>query len=96
MTVASEILSQLGGSKFLAMTGAKNLLNGGNYLQFDIKGKGFNKARVTLTGNDDYTIAFYQYSRKHLTCNEVDSVGGIYAETLKAHFEARSGLYLSL
>lgn len=32
MTVANTILEQLGGSKFLAMTGAKNLLADGNTL----------------------------------------------------------------
>jgi hypothetical protein len=57
---AQTILTQLGGNKFLAMTGASNLLGGENVLSFKI---GRNPAkvshvRITLTAMDDYQVEF--------------------------------------
>ena len=60
MTVASTILEQLGGNKFLAMTGATNLLDHGHALSFKI---GRNAAKVThvkitLAATDFYDCDF--------------------------------------
>jgi hypothetical protein len=62
MTVAKEILSQLGGNKFIVMTGAKNLAGSENSLSFKI---GRNKSsanwvEIKLNGKDLYDITFSQ------------------------------------
>ena len=60
MTIAATILAQLGGSRFIAMTGAKNLVNHGSALTFKI-GRNSSKAnmvRVTLNSDDTYTVDF--------------------------------------
>lgn len=63
-TIAKAILEQLGGRVFLAMTGAKNLIAGENYLSFLLPGgggftrHGINYVKVTLESSDTYTVAF--------------------------------------
>lgn len=96
-SVAQTILSQLGGNKFLAMTGAKNLVGGSDSLQFSI-GRGAvnkaNKVRITLTASDDYTVSFYNYRKLEL--REIETVSGIYADNLCAVFTDRTGMAVSL
>jgi len=59
-TIAQTILAQLGGKRFLAMTGAKNLLAGEDYLAMSLPGsltKGrVNKIRIRLAADDTYTL----------------------------------------
>lgn len=96
-TVASTILAQLGGNRFLAMTGAKNLLNGGDYLQFDVparmvRGRA-NKVRITLDASDTYTLRAYRFSASKLTCPQVgDAMSAIPCENLQAAFTRMTGL----
>lgn len=96
MTVANTILAQLGGNRFLAMTGAKNLLDGGNHLQFDLpRGFSTNKAtkcRVTLTDCDTYRVAFYKWNARKLEAVLVGEDDGVYAEDLRRIFTDRTGL----
>lgn len=94
--VAQIILQQLGGRRFLVMTGAKNLLNGGDYVQFDVqaglvKGKA-NKVRVTLDQDDTYTVTTMKYSRKTLTCSTVSELSGVYCDMLQEVFTSVTGL----
>lgn len=54
-TIAQTILTQLGGNRFLAMTGAKQLVDLGNGLQFAIGRGAKNKANNTeQTGFDTH------------------------------------------
>lgn len=100
MTVANEILAQLGGRKFLAMTGAKNLLDCGNALQFDLpRGFAKNKAtkcRVTLDSSDTYTVAFFQWNARKLDMKPLGETSGVYADTLRATFTEATGLDCTL
>ena len=62
MTVANTILEQLGGNKFIAMTGAKNFLSDGNTLRMTLP-KNRSKANrlyVTLDTTDTYPMYFFQ------------------------------------
>ena len=96
--VAETILAQLGGNKFLVMTGSKNLLNGGNYLQFDLGRGAINKAtkcRIELR-DDVYQMTFYKWNRKALTADVVREHAHIYADDLRAVFERATGFYTSL
>ncbi len=91
MKIAEEILRQLGGNKFIAMTGAKNLAGGKDYLSLQI-GKnsgGYGGVKIILTANDDYTIEFYKVKNKIVSHDTVD---GVYAEDLQAIFEDKTGL----
>lgn len=100
MTIANTILAQLGGNHFLAMTGAKNLITGSNFLQFDVPAsmtkERANKIRVTLASNDTYTLAAYKFSARKLHLLEVGKASDIYAETLRSAFTRLTGLHTSL
>ena len=94
MTVANTILQQLGGRAFVAMTGARNLIDCGNTLRFNLprnfaKG-GIDSVRVTLDADDTYTVSFWSSrQRAHLSPTEFS---GIYAEDLAPLFSDQTGL----
>ena len=70
-TIANTILSQLGGNKFIAMTGAKNFYTNGNDLCFNI-GKNASKAnriKIVLDFDDTYTMQFIKFTDAKLTKN---------------------------
>lgn len=97
--LAQTILNQLGGNRFAAMTGAKNFINGGDYLQFDL-GRGAtnkaNKCRVTLTSDDLYTVEFFKWNARKLDMVSVGQSEGIYNDMLRDTFTAHTGFYTSL
>ncbi len=95
-TRASIILAQLGGSRFCAMTGASNILDGGDYLQFRIgrNAKRVNHVRVTITPEDLYTVE--TFSTRRYTSTTLASVDLVPADALRATFENLTGLYTSL
>ena len=96
MNEAQTILNQLGGSQFIAMTGAKNFLSTDSGLQFDlparIAAKGINKVRVTLTERDDYTVEFFKYRPRAMACDTVSTRDGVYCDALRAVFTTETGL----
>lgn len=100
MTVAETILAQLGGRRFLVMTGAKNLLAGDSSLNFDLPGgSAKNKAtkvRVTLTARDDYTVEFYSWNARALDLKALAKVDGIYCDNLREVFTDATGLRCTL
>lgn len=92
--VAQTILAQLGGSKFCAMTGAKNFVQGPDMLQFDI---GKNASRVTRVQvklvSDLYTMAFYRWNARKLELVAVcPAVNGLFADMLQDTFTAKTGM----
>jgi hypothetical protein len=97
MTIAQTILQQLGGNKFIAMTGARDLAAGSNSLQFHFA-KGANKAnicRVTLETTDTYMVQFF--NRRAFDVRNVGDVKrGIYADQLQELFTAETGLLTRL
>lgn len=62
MNVAQTILTQLGGNRFAAMTGAKQFVAVTDYLQFKLPANfakgGINCVKVTLTAADLYDVEF--------------------------------------
>lgn len=94
MQVATQILEQLGGNRFVAMTGAKQFVGGERSLQFSL-GRGAtnkaNKVRVTLATDDTYTVEFFNLRGVNLKpCGE--PVERVYADRLQAVFTERTGL----
>jgi hypothetical protein len=102
MTVAETILQQLGGRRFIAMTGAKNFLGSQNALMFALPGgvfsKRINKVVIELEPSDTYRVKFCRIGRRHgsLYCDVLDEHEDIYAEDLQSLFERVTGLRTKL
>ena len=98
MNVATEILKQLGGNKFLAMTGSKNFV-------FDEKNASLsmhlttNKAKakylhIELKGNDTYTMTFR--GKKGFEFPVVAEYSNVYSDKMQTVFKSVTGLDTSL
>lgn len=100
-----QTLQQLGGNKFLAMTGAKNLMydEKENYFSFKLPRakNGINYVKITLNSNDYYDIEYATFrmsmkSEKGYTYKVKKSFDNVPAENLRDNFEQTTGLYTSL
>ena len=99
LTVMKTILEQLGGNKFVAMTGAKNFVGDGNSLSFRLPGGGFckngiNAVRITLNGSDLYDVRYMRVRGSKLTT--VEEVSDLYFDSLTDSIERVTGLATSL
>lgn len=98
MSVAQTILEQLGGGKFLAMTGAKTLLNHGNGLSFRLPGNlttdRINYCKITLTPADTYTVEFGVIRKNAYKVHSTHE--DVYNTDLRTIFTATTGLDTSL
>lgn len=96
--VARTILAQLGGRRFLAMTGAKLLLSEEMALRIHLPShfakEGINRVRIELTCMDLYDVTFSTV-RSGETVYET-CVADVDAETLSGVFEDVTGLHLRL
>lgn len=111
MKVANQILEQLGGNKFIAMTGSRNFIDCGNALSMHLT---TNKAKakylkIELTSMDLYSVTF---SRNKKVLNKEYAAAGVkiyddvheivktfdnvYAEDLQMIFTSVTGLYTRL
>lgn len=92
--VAQTILQQLGGNRFIVMTGAKHFGWYPDELKFQIPASWTkNKARyvsVKLTADDTYTVTFKRLKRVDLVT--VGEFTGIYADMLQKTFTDATGL----
>jgi hypothetical protein len=100
MAVANMILAQLGGHRFLAMTGAKSLVGDETSLQFQLPPRstkdGINSVRVELEPSDTYRVTFYKINRRSLDVATVMEHEMVYADELRQVFEIATGLRTSL
>jgi hypothetical protein len=98
LTVANEILNQLGGQRFRAMTGAKSFVGSGDALTFrlptGLAKDRINCVRITLTPADDYKIE--TMAIRGLNVKPVATEEGVFVDTLRATFKAMTGLDTSL
>lgn len=98
--VAQIILQQLGGNKFVVMTGAKNLTSHGdeNALSFRLSGtmtrNKANYVKITLDANDTYTVYFGNIRKLEL--KQVSKFEDIYCDGLVELFENETGLRTKL
>ena len=109
MEVAKTILTQLGGNKFIAFTGAKELLGDDKSLNFKF---GENKSeanhcQVILNGDDTYDMVFTKIpvidfddptldlEAINFHPKEMKRYKGIYCDMLRSCFTEFTGLYLS-
>lgn len=106
VNVATEIYKQLGGGKFVAMTGAKNFVDGGNFLSFKLPSRfaknGINYVKITLTPLDLYDIEFGKLTggswspAASLGYKVVKTKRGVYNDMLRSVFTSETGLNTSL
>lgn len=96
--IAQTILDQLGGQKFLAMTGAQYLVHGqnskGNFLQFKIRGG--KTIVITLTEDDEYSVEMLRLNRKTFEFKTLRAARHVFACQLQDVFTAVTGLHTKL
>ena len=98
--VAQTILSQLGGNRFIAMTGCSNFGSTPNSLSFKLPRGCANKAThctITLDASDTYTVEFVKCNMRATVYRQVVAeTSMVYADQLCELFTAATGLYTSL
>lgn len=90
--VSKIILQQLGGNKFIVMTGAKNFVRGKNSLTFNIgrNKTSANKIKITLNSKDLYDVEFFKGGKSMKTFDD------IYFDGLRKIFTDYTGMRTSL
>lgn len=95
--IAQTILAQLGGNRFLMMTGSKNLVATGEGLRMQLT-KNSCKAKwlyITLNGSDLYDMEFVTVD-KNLDRIVKKQHNDVYCDQLQELFTEATGLYTSL
>jgi len=96
--VAQTILAQLGGKKFLAMTGAKGLMHSDNSLIMTIPARAAkNKAThcvVTLNSADEYDVRFMKI--RGVNVSDLPGSANVQAADLARVFTDHTGMHTSL
>jgi hypothetical protein len=95
--ISNTILQQLGGNKFVAMTGARKLVTMEQGLRFRLPDQfaisGINQVVVLLDPTDDYTVRFERSNVRARVPNKVVSeYHGVYADQLQSLFTKVTGL----
>lgn len=96
--IANTILNQLGGNKFITMTGSKNFVGTENTLTMKLFKNNLKATHLKIEyvyGKDLYKMIFLRCSLKSgvVVLKELDEV---YAEDLQSLFEQNTGLYCYL
>ena len=93
---AGETLKQLGGNKFIAMTGAKQFSVGPKGMGFRIgrNAKSINYVRIDLKSTDLYDMEFIRIRGSKIKV--VKKVTGVYNDQLQKMFTKYTGMYTSL
>jgi hypothetical protein len=94
--IAAEILRQMGGSKFIVMTGSYNFIADGNTLCMKLRR---NKSRanilyITLNSMDTYDMRFAQFSGTDV--KDLRIVEGVYDDQIQEIFTDVTGMYTHL
>jgi methylthioribose-1-phosphate isomerase len=95
---AEDVLQQLGGRKFIAMTGANNFVKDDKVKSITFKlpraKSGIKYVRITLTSMDLYNVEFI--SARGSNIKTVATEKGVYNDQLQKIFTKHTGLYTSL
>lgn len=96
--IAKTILSQMGGNRFIVMTGAKYFVAIENGLQFKLPArfaiKGINCIQIILAPSDTYTMKFLKISG--VNTKEVEEIEGLFFDQIQSTFTEQTGLYTHL
>jgi hypothetical protein len=103
MKIADEILRQLGGRRFMVMTGSKAIAEtDGKTLTLHLtKNKtGANRLRITLRSDDTYDMTYsserFVRATGELKTKVKKEHNGVYVDQLVELFEKDTGLYTKL
>ena len=93
--IAVEILNQLGGNRFIAMTGAKQFVSlekGGLIFKLpsNFAASGINLVKIELDPSDTYNVYFYK--SRGVSLKEVKTMTMIYCDQLQEVFTDVTGL----
>ena len=93
---AAEILKQIGGNRFIAMTGAKGFAFSDKYMSFKIgrNSKGINFVRIGHNAKDLYDMQFGFVSTKGIKVKK--KVKDVYADMLGTIFTKYTGMHVRL
>lgn len=95
-TIAGNILRQLGGQRFIAMTGARNLVAHERALSFGLQAnltkQKANRVQITLDADDTYTVEVGKVNMRKLDYSVLATVHGVYADSLRKVFTNLTGL----
>lgn len=101
--VATTILQQIGGHRFVAMTGSRDFINLGNGLRMSLSRNKTSANRLDIIydeGADLYNVRFYRqsFSRKtfETKVKDIKVIEGIYCDMLEDVFTDVTGLYTHL
>ena len=97
LRIANTILAQLGGRRFISMTGARNFIGGESCLMFSLPAgfakDGINKVRITLDWTDTYIFEALKVSRgPELKFETIEKLEYVYADDLEDIFTNITGL----
>ena len=96
--VANTILNQIGGRRFIMMTGAKNFVASEKGITFRLPARsakqGINKVRIVLMPDDTYEMQFIKYA--NMMDKRISTSTGVYCDMLEDIFESQTGLYTSI
>ena len=99
MTVPQRILQQLGGGRFITMTGSKHFIGGETYLTMKlVRNKlGATHLKINLEPMDWYKLTFLKCDpRAEKEIDTVLEVDMVYFDKLQEIFAACTGLYTHL
>lgn len=98
--VAKIILQQIGGRRFVAMTGSHDFINLGNGLRMSLSRNKTSANRLEIIyngGADLYNVRFYRQSINHktfeVTIKDIKTIDGVYCDILEDIFTDVTGLY---
>ena len=94
MTIAQTIFEQLGGGRFVAMTGARAFVSTGKGLRFRVPSRAANVVEITLTPSDEYDMQFSLI--RGMNVKEVQKFEGVYFDQLQSLFTEVTGMYTRL
>ena len=97
MSVAKEILNQLGGYKFRVMTGAKNFMgfSEGLVMKIGRNSSNSNYLKITLNSMDLYDMEFAKVSRMGEK-KSITEYNNVYNDSMVEVFEKHTGMYTKL
>ena len=92
---ATQILEQLGGKRFIAMTGSKNFCDMGDGLKMTLTSNKL-KAKYLYIQliNDTYTMTFAKIVKWEWVV--ISESVGIYAEMLQSEFTRQTGMFTKI
>jgi len=98
MTTGAITFQQLGGNRFVAMTGARSLTQDETTFTFRLPNNfanhGINHVRIVLEASDTYYMRFGKLRGDKFSV--IEECDGVYADGLRRTFTAVTGLDVSL